>query len=87
MPSYSTDGSSDNSYESDDSSVNSPLTEWDLLDEQPISSRGISPESSSAPTVHESQNAPLVMHSALEALEEDASGSQYGLFGQVINTW
>lgn len=68
------------------SALDKPLTEWDLLDEQATSGTTTF-DCSSGPTLHESRNAPLVMHSALDALESDAYDTQYGLFGQVIGTW
>lgn len=68
------------------SSLNVSITEWDLLDEQ-ASFVDASFACSSGLTQHESKNAPLVMHPALEVLDEKAHDSQYGLFGQVVAAW
>jgi len=69
-------------YSSDDGL--SSVCEWDFLDEEAISvDRPI--ESLLTPTVHECQNAPLIMQSALSSLQHSASSSQYGLFGQTIS--
>jgi len=61
----------------------SSVCEWDFLDEEAMFVDG--PIKTLIPTVHECQNAPLVMQSALSSLQHSASNSQYGLFGQAIS--
>jgi len=68
------------SVHSSDDSLSS-VCEWDFLDEEAMFvDRPI--ENPVTPTVHECQNAPLVMQSALSSLQHS---SQYGLFGQTLS--
>jgi hypothetical protein len=74
----------DQSYDSGISSPEGSVCEWDFLDEQAMFTNEII-DSFSGPTPHECKNAPLVMQSALSELEQSASDSQYGLFGQIVS--
>ncbi|KXN86394.1 hypothetical protein AN958_10256 [Leucoagaricus sp. SymC.cos] len=68
------------SSESPDGSI----CEWDFLDEQAMFADG-NTDCFPGPTPHECKNAPLVVQPALRPLEEMASDSQFGLFGQIVS--